>query len=132
MPRARAYPLCVTEPACKPHRGAYRPMAKPAKAKQQAAKAPEGGGTSRQLAQDILQWLAREERQIVGAIKDIVEMETPSHSKPRIGALAKDRPQEFRRMGARPTLHARSRAGAHLQVDFPAAKRGDPSLKPIL
>jgi glutamate carboxypeptidase len=107
-------------------------MAKPAKAKQQAAKATEGGGTSRQVAHDLLQWLAREQRQIVGAIKDIVEMETPSHSKPAIDALGKHLAQEYRRIGGKPTLHAQRKAGDHLQVDFPAAKRGDPGLKPIL
>jgi glutamate carboxypeptidase len=104
-------------------------MAKAAKAKQQAA---AESGVSRQIAGEILQWLAREQRQIVGAIKDMVEMETPSHSKPAIDALGKHLAQEFRRIGGKPTLHAQRKAGDHLQVDFPAAKRGDSSLKPIL
>jgi glutamate carboxypeptidase len=104
-------------------------MAKAAKAKQ-SAKAE--GGVSRQLAQEILQWLAREQRQIVGAIKDIVEMETPSHSKPAIDALGKHLAQEFKRIGGKASLHPQRKAGDHLQVDFPAAKRGDASLKPIL
>src|SRR3954464_3588837 len=104
-------------------------MAKAAKAKQPTK---SGSGISRQLAQEILQWLAREQRQIVGAIKDIVEMETPSHSKLAIDALGKHLAQEFKRIGGRATLHPQRKAGDHLQVDFPAAKRGDASAKPIL
>src|SRR5437868_11001045 len=106
-------------------------MAKAARSRQKADPGT-GDGTSRAVfsrttAQALLQWLAREQRQIVGAIKDIVEMETPSHSKPAIDALAKHLAQEFRSIGGKPTLHAQRKAGDHLQVDFPVAKRGDAS-----
>src|SRR5205809_6754257 len=57
-------------------------MARAARAKQVAAAG--GEGVSRALAQEILQWLAREQRQIVATIKNIVEMESPSHAKPAI------------------------------------------------
>lgn len=109
-------------------------MAKAAKAKQ-TAKAGAGvsrPGFARTTAQEILQWLAREQRQIVSTIKNMVEMETPSHSKPSIDALGKHLAQEFRGIGGKATLHPQRKAGEHLQVDFPAGKRGDATAKPIL
>jgi len=88
--------------------------------------------SSRALAQELLQWLAREQRQLVATIKNMVEMESPSHSKPALDKLSQHLAQEFRRIGGKPTLHPQRNAGEHLQVEFPAGKRGDASAKPIL
>jgi len=104
----------------------------PAKTKRK----PEGGSDAppptRALAQELLQWLAREQRQLVATIKNMVEMESPSHSKPALDKLSQHLAQEFRRIGGKPTLHPQRKVGEHLQVEFPGGKRGDGSMKPIL
>src|SRR5205085_11019680 len=107
-------------------------MAKPAKAKAKPPTKSNGDGPSRALAQETLQWLAREQRQIVSAIKNMVETESPSHVKPAVDELSKHLAGEFRRIGGKVTLHPQRKAGGHLQVDFPAAKRGDANARRVL
>ena len=107
-------------------------MAKPARAKtKQAAKSSGEAAPSRVLAQELLQWLAREQRQIVATIKNMVEMESPSHVKPAIDKLSQHLAQEFRHIGGKVTLHPQRKAGEHLQADFPAGKRADASAKGV-
>jgi glutamate carboxypeptidase len=61
-----------------------------------------------------------------------VEMESPSHFKPALDKLSQHLAQEFRRIGGKPTLHPQRKAGEHLQVEFPAGKQGNQSMKPVL
>jgi len=96
-------------------------------------RAPEPPATvSRELGQAVLQWLARAQPRIVGTIKTLVEMESPSGSKPAVDKLVHHLAQEFRRAGGKVTLHRQPKFGDHLQVDFPAGKSGNASAKPVL
>jgi glutamate carboxypeptidase len=101
---------------------------KPAK----TSPAAPAAGISRALAQELAQWLAREQPRMVGAIKRLVEIESPSHAKAGVDQLGDHLAKEFRRLGGKVTLHPQRRTGAHLQVDFPAGKRGNASAKPVL
>jgi glutamate carboxypeptidase len=95
-------------------------------------KGPTAGGASREQAQAILQWLARAQPRMVGTIKNLVEMESPSSSKPAVDALVAHLAQEFRRAGGKVTVHRQRKSGDHLQVDFLAAKNGNAAAKPVL
>ncbi|HTK96123.1 MAG TPA: M20 family metallopeptidase [Terriglobales bacterium] len=89
-------------------------------------------GVSRADAQELLQWLARAQPQIVGTIKHLVEIESPSSSKAAVDELSRHLAQEFRRIGGKVTMHPQKKFGDHLQVDFAAARGGNAALRPVL
>jgi glutamate carboxypeptidase len=105
---------------------------KPARTDKKTDKTPLPAGISRALAQELGQWLAREQPRIVGCIKQLVEIESPSHAKGAVDLLGDHLAREFRRLGGKVTHHPQRRVGAHLQVDFPAGKRGNAHAKPVL
>jgi glutamate carboxypeptidase len=102
---------------------------KAAKAKRKAT-AP--GPLSRLAAQELLQWLARAQPQMVSTIKRLVEIESPSNSKPAVDELGRHLAQELRKMGGKITLHPQRKAGDHLQADFPPGRGGNRALQPVL
>lgn len=96
------------------------------------AKRAAGNGISRADGQAILQWLARAQPRMVGTIKNLVELESPSSSKPAVDALVAHLAQEFRRAGGKVTRHPQREAGDHLEVEFAAGKNGNGHAKPVL
>lgn len=97
-----------------------------AKKKQTRAAATEG--VSRELAQRVQQWLAREQRQMVGLIRHLVERESPSGNKATVDKLGQYLAQEFKRAGGRVTFHPQKKFGDHLQVEFRAGSDARPLL----
>lgn len=101
------------------------------KAKPKRQKGP-GTGPTRETAQALLQWLARQQPQMVGAIKNMVEIESPSSNKAAVDELGQHLAKELRRQGAKVTVHPQRPVGDHLQADFPAGRGGNAGARPVL
>ena len=104
---------------------------KATKAKTKRQKGPEPG-PGREAAQAVLQWLARQQPQMVGAIKQMVEIESPSSNKAAVDEFGKHLARELKAQGARVTVHPAKQVGDHLQADFPAGRGGSASAKPVM
>ncbi len=85
------------------------------------------GSTSTQLSQ-IRDWLASRKSDMVGDLKELVLMESPTHDKAACDKLCAVLAEKFRQLGGRVKLHRHKKAGDHLQVEFAGAK----GRKPIL
>ena len=59
--------------------------------------------------------------QIVASIRQLVEMESPSHNKPAVDRLSTHVAAEFERLGGRVKVHRQQTFGDHVQADFPGA-----------
>jgi len=63
---------------------------------------------------------------MVTCLRELVELESPSHHKPSLDRLGQHLAAQFGKIGGRTRFHPQEQAGDHLQVDFPG------SGKPIL
>jgi glutamate carboxypeptidase len=103
-------------------------MATKAKTKRKTPSAP----AARETAQAVQQWLARQQPQIVGAIKNMVEIESPSSSKAAVDEFGQHLARELKGLGAKVTVHRQREVGDHLQADFPAGRGGNASARPVM
>ena len=74
----------------------------------------------------LLSRLTSQESGIVACLRQLVELESPSHHKAALDTLGRHLAAEFGKIGGRTRFHPQEHAGDHLQVDFPG------SGKPIL
>ena len=68
--------------------------------------------------QRLLAALRSREREMLQALRVVVERESPSHDKAALARLGQHLAQEFARRGGTPTLHPQEKNGPHLQVEF--------------
>jgi len=74
----------------------------------------------------LISRLTAQEPEMVACLRQLVELESPSHNKPALDGLGRHLAAEFEKLGGHPRFHTQEHAGDHLQVDFPGAG------KPIL
>lgn len=79
------------------------------------------GGT-----RELQAFLAQQQDAMVQALRELVEMESPTHDKQLVDRLGKRLGEEFQRLGGQVTFHRRPESGDHLQVDFPGGQGGAP------
>jgi glutamate carboxypeptidase len=84
--------------------------------------APQG----RESAGELLRFLERQREGMLGVLRDLVELESPSHDKAAVDRLGEYVAEEFRGVGGQIVVHPDPRAGNHLQVEFPARAGGGP------
>ena len=84
-------------------------------------KPPDGAG-------DFLRFLERQREGMLEALRNLVELESPSHDKAAVDRLGEFLAGEFKRLGGQIIFHPDSRAGNHLQVEFPAKIGGGPPI----
>jgi glutamate carboxypeptidase len=69
----------------------------------------------------LLSRLASEKSGMVACLRQLVELESPSHDKAALDQLGRHLAAEFAQLGGRVKFHKQEQAGDHLQVDFPGA-----------
>ena len=74
----------------------------------------------------LLSRLTSQESDMLACLRQLVELESPSHNKAELDTLGRHLAAEFGKIGGRTRFHPQEHAGDHLQVDFPGAG------KPIL
>ncbi len=74
----------------------------------------------------LLSRLTAQKSDMAGCLRQLVELESPSHDKAALDTLGRHLAAELRKIGGRTRFHPQEHAGDHLQVDFPGAG------KPIL
>ncbi len=74
----------------------------------------------------LLSRLTAQKSDMVACLRQLVELESPSHNKAALDALGRHLAGEFGKLGGRTRFHPQEHVGDHLQVDFPG------SGKPIL
>jgi glutamate carboxypeptidase len=74
----------------------------------------------------LLDWLRSQQSEMIASLRELVELESPSHDKLALDGLARHLARHFENLGGRIRLHQQEHAGDHLQADFPGAG------KPIL
>lgn len=74
----------------------------------------------------LLSRLTAQKSDMAACLRQLVELESPSHHKAALDTLGRHLAAEFGRIGGRTRFHPQEHAGDHLQVDFPGAG------KPIL
>ncbi|MGH9579098.1 MAG: M20/M25/M40 family metallo-hydrolase, partial [Terriglobales bacterium] len=84
-----------------------------------AGDAPGGAG-------EFLRFLARHRGGMLETLRNLVELESPSHDKAAIDRLGECVAEEFKRVGGQIVIHPDARAGNHLQVEVPAKVGGGP------
>ena len=77
-------------------------------------------------AGDLLRFLERQREGMLGTLRNLVELESPSHDKAAVDRLGEFVAAEFKRVGGQVIVHPEARAGDHLQVEFPAQVGGGP------
>ncbi len=80
---------------------------------------------------DRLRYLSDQQERIVATIRELVEIESPSDSKPAVDRIAAVLAQKFESLGGRPHLNHSSDFGDSLQIDF-CGPSGSPHRKPVL
>ena len=75
-----------------------------------------------------LNYFAERREQIVSTTRDLVEVESPSDSKPAVDRVAEVTAKRFAALGGHVRIHHADPFGNHLQVDF----RGESNSKPVL
>jgi glutamate carboxypeptidase len=74
----------------------------------------------------LISRMTAQKSEMVACLRQLVELESPSHDKAALGRLCRHLAAEFARIGGQTRFHAQEHAGDHLQVNFPGAG------KPIL
>ncbi|HYN15445.1 MAG TPA: M20 family metallopeptidase [Terriglobales bacterium] len=74
----------------------------------------------------LISRLIAQKSEMVACLRQLVELESPSHNKAALDRLGRHLAAEFARIGGQTRFHAQEQAGDHVQVDFPGAG------KPIL
>ena len=78
---------------------------------------------------DRLRYFQERQPQMVETIRELVEIESPSDSKPSVDRIATFLAAKFEAMGGRTRFHRSQEFGDSLQIDFPARATGR---KPVL
>jgi glutamate carboxypeptidase len=81
---------------------------------------------------DRLRYFERRLDQIVGTIRELVEIESPSHDKHALDRIAALLAQKLQKLGGRIDFHRSDRFGDSLQADFPATHSNSGNRKPAL
>lgn len=76
----------------------------------------------------IQDWLAPQQSAMVASLRELVELESPSHDKTACDQLCAVLAGQFQQLGGRVKIHRQKAAGDHLQVEF----RGAAGRKPLL
>src|SRR5262249_31107893 len=79
-------------------------------------------------AGDLFRFLERQREAMLGTLRELVELESPSHDKCAVDRLGERVGCEFERVGGRVKFHRASDVGNHLQADFAAAGSKSPIL----
>ena len=66
----------------------------------------------------ILSRLTTQESEMVSCLRQLVELESPSHDKAALDQLGQHVAEEFAKLGGEIKFHKQEHAGNHLQVDF--------------
>ncbi|HEV2021435.1 MAG TPA: M20 family metallopeptidase [Terriglobales bacterium] len=77
---------------------------------------------------ELLRFLERQREVMLQTLRELVEMESPSHDKAAVDRLGEFVAAEFKRVGGQIIVHPDSRAGDNLQVEFPAKAGGGPPI----
>jgi glutamate carboxypeptidase len=75
-----------------------------------------------------LRYFEKQQDEIVRTIRELVDIESPSDSKPAVDGLGAILANKFRTLGGNTRLHRAEQYGDHLQVDFPGSKKTKPVL----
>jgi glutamate carboxypeptidase len=78
--------------------------------------------------QQRLRYLEKQREEIVRTIRELVEVESPSDTKPAVDQLGAILVEKFRALGGTPRLHPTKQYGDHLQVDFRSSRKTNPVL----
>jgi glutamate carboxypeptidase len=76
--------------------------------------------------ESLLSWLTSRQSEMVTSLRQLVELESPSHEKSFLDRLGRHIAAEFQKLGGQIKFHKQKNAGDHLQVDFPG--EGQPVL----
>jgi glutamate carboxypeptidase len=99
----------------------------PSKKTRESAVAPQPAWTDR------LRYFSDQQDRMLETIRDLVEIESPSDSKPAVDRIAAVLAQKFESLGGRPLLHHSNDFGDSLQIDFGTPSRlKPPNQKPVL
>ncbi len=77
-------------------------------------------------AGELFRFLERQREAMLGTLRNLVELESPSQDKAAVDRLGEFVAAEFKRVGGQVIVHPDPRAGDHLQVEFPARVGGGP------
>ena len=66
----------------------------------------------------LLSRLAAQKSEMVASLRQLVELESPSHDKAALNRLGRHLAAEFEKLGGHPRFHTQNHAGDQLQVDF--------------
>ncbi len=80
----------------------------------------------RHVLESLLSWLTSRQSEMGTSLRQLVELESPSHEKSFLDRLGRHIAAEFQKLGGRIKFHKQKSAGDHLQVDFPG--QGKPVL----
>ena len=75
-----------------------------------------------------LPWFRERQGAMVEAVRQMVEIESPSDNKPAVDRLGRWLAGKFEALGGHSKFHRSADFGDHLQVDFPGRDRRPPSL----
>src|SRR5438105_9998432 len=76
------------------------------------------GAADGKLAQQVLRLLEAQQTRMLGSLRVLVEMESPSSDKMSVDILGAHLEVEFERLGGDVTVHRQSFFGDHLQIQF--------------
>jgi glutamate carboxypeptidase len=79
---------------------------------------------------DRLRYFAQQKDRMVAAIRELVEIESPSDHKPAVDGIAAFLAQKFEALGGRAQLHRSTEFGDSLQINFAGPE--SPSRRPVL
>jgi len=94
--------------------------------------APEASHPSHWNWKDRLRYFSERQAQMVQTIRELVEIESPSDSKPAVDRIAEFVGQKFKAIGGRTLFHRNSEFGDSLQIDFDTAPSAASKAKPVL
>jgi len=82
---------------------------------------------------DRLRYFSQHLDRMVGTVRELVEIESPSDDKPAVDHIAAFLASKFEALGGRTRLHPSNDFGNSLQIDFPGASRlGATGRRPVL
>src|SRR6478736_1986188 len=79
-------------------------------------------------SEDRLHYFESRQDSVLGAIREFVEIESPSDNKPAADRIGAHLAQKFALIGGSPHRHRAEHFGHHLQIDFPGITNANPVL----
>src|SRR5215467_1655777 len=76
----------------------------------------------------VAAWLRDRQPEMVALLRELVQLESPSHDKSACDRACARLAQDFTSLGGSVTIHRQSEAGDHLHVDFPTRTDRPPVL----